>query len=72
MILDGVFEKFISTNKIIFKVGKKVTSIVSVDAFIIITGHYALALKSEVYAGISFRKVKAFTINRRELCHIFP
>ena len=26
---------------------------------------------SEIFAGISFRKVWVFTINRKELCHTF-
>ena len=38
----------------------------------ILSGHNALVLKSEIYAGISFRKVQVFTINRKELRHIFP
>ena len=35
VILDDVFQNFISTDTIIFKVGNKVTSICSIDAFII-------------------------------------
>ena len=33
---------------------------------------YGLALKSEIFAGIFFRKVQVFTINRKEPRHVFP
>ena len=38
----------------------------------ILSGHNALVLKSEIYAGISFHKVQVFTINTKEFRHIFP
>ena len=72
IILDGVFQNFISTDTFIFKIGNKVTIIASIDAFIIISGYYALALKSEILTGIPFRKFQVFSINRKEFRHVFP
>ena len=72
IIIDVVFQSFISTDTFIFKVGNKSTIIASVDVFIIISGHYALALTSEIFAGISFTKIKVFTINRKELRPVVP
>ena len=62
VLLGGVFQKFISADKKIFSVSNKITSIVSIDAFIVISGDifHALDLKSEIFAGISFRKVSGF------------
>ena len=72
IILDGVFQNFISTDTFIFKIGNKVTIIASINAFIIISGYYALALKSEILTGIPFHKFQVFTINRKEFRHVFP
>ena len=49
-------------------VSNKITSIASVDGFIVISGDifHAFDLKSETFAGISFRKISGFAINRTE------
>ena len=62
VLLDGVFQKFISADKKFFSVSNKITSIVSIDAFIVTSGDifHALDSKSEIFAGISFRKVSGF------------
>ena len=39
IILNSVFQNFISTDKNIFKVGNKVFSIASIDVFITLAGH---------------------------------
>ena len=59
VLLDCVFQTFITADKNIFNISNKIISIVSVDAFTLIWGDifHALDLKSEVFAGISFRKV---------------
>ena len=46
-------------------VSNKITSIASIDCFIVISDiFHAFDLKSEIFAGISFRKVSGFAINR--------
>ena len=75
-ILNDVFQNFISIEKNIFKVGNKVTSIAPANTFILISGHDFMNCSCTYLivrlCGISFRKVQVFTINRKELCHIFP
>ena len=64
VILDGVFQKFITAGTKIVNISNKISSITSVDAFIAISGRgdifNTLDLKSEIFAGISFRKVSGF------------
>ena len=59
-----VFQNFISTDTVIFKVGNKVASIASIDAFIIISYQDIMRVpwRVEIFAGIPFRKVQVFTI----------
>ena len=51
-----------------FNVSNKITSIASIDGFIVISGDvfYAFHLNSEIFAGISFCKVSGFAISRTE------
>ena len=64
VILDGVFQKFITAGTKIVNISNEISSITSVDAFIAISGRgdifNTLDLKSEIFAGISFRKVSGF------------
>ena len=70
VILDGVFQKFVTAGKTNFNVSNKTTSIASNDA-IVTSGDifHALDLKSEILAGISFRKVSVicYKLNRKLL-----
>ena len=63
-----VFQKFITVGTKIFNVSYKISSIASIDAFIVISGDifHALDLKSKIFAGISFVKFQVFAINREE------
>ena len=70
VILDGIFQKFVTAGKKNFNVNNKISSTASTDA-IVISGDifHALDLKSEILAGISFRKVSVFCykLNRKLL-----
>ena len=82
VILDGVFQKFISTDKKNFNVSNKVPSIPSIDAFIIISEednfmHLTWRVRSLLQQ--LFLKFRVFVINRTENCstikgmlHILP
>ena len=60
VILDGAFRKFISKNKKKFNVSNKVTSIVSVDAFIIISLIYYWLEKRDLCRNISSQSFRFF------------
>ena len=68
---NGVFQNFISADNNIFKVGNKVTSIASIDAFIIISGHIFMHLSSRVMSLLEYLWNSGFTINRKKLHHVF-
>ena len=57
-ILNGVFQKFVSTDKNIFEVGKNVTSIASIDAFTKISGNIFMRLSWRVRSLLEYLLVK--------------
>ena len=68
-------------RKKMFKIGDKVNSIASIDAFIIISGHISMYLTWKVRSWLEypFVKFQVFTISRtgnwstlKQLRHIFP
>ena len=73
IILVVSFNSLSQQTKIFSKLAK--TSLVSPQLMLLLKYQAyfcALVLKSKIFIGISFRKVQVFTINRKELRHIFP
>ena len=67
VILDGVFQKFITADETIFNVSNKIISIAWIDAFIVIWEiFFNLTWRVRSLLGYLFVKLQVFAISRTE------